>query len=161
MPLSNPSFGAAIAATVPVGGGKFTAAGSLNHTVAASYPVGSAAGQVDTVYTKGRTVASAGSPDALSLAALTDPAGNAIAFGHVVDLILENTDPTNTLTAGGGTNPVAWLPAGGVAVPPGGTLALHAPAGLPVAPGSADHLQVASTGGANVPYNLTMMGRSA
>jgi hypothetical protein len=160
MAISNPNFGVAIAATEPVGVGKFTATGTLNHSISINYPVGSAAGQVNTVYTKGRTVAASGTPDSIVLSSLTDPAGNAIAFGHVVDMILENTDPTNTLTVGGGTNPVTWLPTAGVPVPPGGALVLHAPSGQAVTAGSADQLQVATSGGANVAYNLTIAGRS-
>ncbi len=160
MPISHPSFGAVIAATVPVGSGKFTATGSLNHSVSSNYTVGSGAGQVDTVYTKARTIASSSSADSVVLSNLTDPAGIAIAFGHVVDLILENADTTNTLTVGGGTSAVAWLPGGGIAVPPGGALILHAPAGLSVTSVSADHLQVATSGGKNVAYNLTIAGRS-
>ena len=160
MPISNPSFGAVIAATVPISGGKFTATGSVNHSVASGYAVGSASGQVDTVYTKGRTVASSSSADSVVLSSLTDPAGNAISFGHVVDLIVENINATNTLTVGGGTSTVAWLPSAGVAVPPGGALILHVPAGLAVTSGSADHLQVATSGGTNVAYNITIAGRS-
>jgi len=161
MAISNPNFGAVIAATEPVGSGKFTATGSLNHSIAVNYSVGSSAGQVDTVYTKGRTVASSSSPDSVVLSSLTDPAGNAIAFVHVVDLILENTDATNTLTVGGGTHAVAWLPTAGVPVPPGGALILHAPSGQPITAGSADTLQVVSSGGTNVAYNLTVIGSSA
>ena len=48
----------------------------------------------------------------------------------------------------------------GVAVPPGGALILHVPAGLAVTSGSADHLQVATSGGTNVAYNITIAGRS-
>jgi hypothetical protein len=161
MPISNPSFGVAISATEPVSSGKFTATGTLNHSISTHYPVGSGAGQIDTVYTKGRTVASSSSPDSVVLSSLTDPAGNAIAFVHVVDIIVENTDLTNTLTVGGGTTAVSWLPSAGVAIPPGSALILHAPNGLPVTTGSADHLQVASSGGTNVAYNLTVAGRSA
>jgi ATP-dependent protease ClpP protease subunit len=160
MPISNPSFGVTIAATVPIGAGKFTATGTLNHSIAANYPVGSASGQVDTVYTKGRMVASSSSADSVVLSSLTDPAGNAIAFVHVVDLIVENTDTTNTLTVGGGSSAVAFLPTAGVAVPPGSALILHLPAGVAVASGSADHLQVAASGGTNVAYNITLTGRS-
>jgi ATP-dependent protease ClpP protease subunit len=160
MAINNPSFGAAIAATVPVGSGKFTATGTLNHSITSNYPVGSSAGQVDTVYTKGRTVPSSTSPDTVILSSLTDPAGNAIAFGHVVDMIVENTDPTNTLTVGGGSSAVAWLPSTGVAVPPASAIILHVPAGQAVTAGSADHLQVAASGGTNVAYNITIAGRS-
>ena len=160
MPITNPSFGVTIAATVPVGAGKFTATGTLNHSVAANYPVGSATGQVDTVYTKARTVAASGSPDSIVLSSLTDPAGNAIAFVHVVDLIVENTDPTNTLTIGGGSTAVSFLPSAGVAVPPASALILHVPAGLPITSGTTDHLQVATSGGTNVAYNITIVGRS-
>jgi hypothetical protein len=91
--------------------------------------------------------------------ALVD-AGNAIAFVHVVDMILENTDATNTLTIGGGTNAVTWLPSAGVPVPPGGALVLHAPSGQAITAGSTDQLQVATSGGTNVAYNLTIAGRS-
>lgn len=161
MAISHPSFGAAIVATVPVGSGKFSATGALNHSITSNYTVGSTAGQVDTVYTKGRSVASSSSPDVVILTSLTDPAGNAISFGHVVDLILENTDPTNTLTVGGGTSAVAWLPSAGIAVPAGSALILHVPNGLAVTSGSADHFQVATSGGTNVAYNLTFAGRSA
>jgi hypothetical protein len=160
MAISHPSFGAAIAATVPVGAGKFTATGALNHSITSTYAVGASAGQVDTVYTKGRTVASSSSADSVVLSSLTDPAGNAISFGHVVDLILENVDPTNTLTVGGGSTAVTWLPSAGVAVPPGSALILHVPNGLTVTASTADHLQVATSGGANVAYNLTIAGRS-
>jgi hypothetical protein len=161
MAISHPSFGAAIAATVPVGNGKFTATGALNHSLASNYAVGSAAGQVDTVYTAGRSVSGAGSPDSVVLSSLTDPAGNAIAFAHVVDLILENTDANNTLSVGGGGDAVAWLPAAGMAVPPQSALVLHVPAGLAVTAGSADHLQVSIAAGANFGYTLTIAGRSA
>lgn len=161
MSISNPSFGAAIVATVPVGAGKFTATGALNHSITSNYAVGSSSGQVDTVYTKARTVASSGSPDSVVLSSLTDPAGNAIAFVHVVDLIVENTDPTNTLTVGGGTNPVAWLPSAGIAVPAGSAFILHVPTGLAIAAGSADTLKVAAGGGTNVGYTITVAGRSA
>jgi hypothetical protein len=160
MSISNPSFGAVIAATVPISSGKFTATGSVNHSVTGNYAVGSASGQVDTVYTQGRTVASSSSADSVVLSSLTGPADNAIAFVHVVDMIVENTDPANTLTVGGGSSAVTWLPSAGVAVPPGGALILHVPAGLPVTAGSADHLQVATSGGTNVAYNLTIAGRS-
>jgi hypothetical protein len=160
MPISHPTFGAVIAATVPIGSGKFTATGSLNHSLAANYTVGSGSGQVDTVYTKARTVASSSSADSVVLSSLTDPAGNAIAFGHVVDLIIENTDASNTLSIGGGASPVAWLPSAGIAIPPGGALILHVPSGLTVTPSSADHLQVATSGGTNVAYNITVAGRS-
>jgi len=160
MSISNPSFGVAIAATVPVSSGKFTATGSLNHSINNHYPVGSAVGQIDTVYTKGRTVASSSSPDSVVLSSLTDPAGNAIAFVHVVDVIVENTDPTNTLTVGGGASAVSWLPSAGVAIPPGSAFILHVPNGLAITSGSTDHLQVASSGGTNVAYNLTIAGRS-
>lgn len=160
MAISHPSFGAAIAASVPVGSGKFSATGALNHSITSNYTVGSSAGQVDTVYTKGRTVTSSSSPDSLTLSSLTDPAGNAIAFGHVVDLIVENTDPTNTLTVGGGSSAVTWLPSAGIAVPPVSAVILHVPAGLLVTAGSTDHLQVASSGGSNVAYNITLAGRS-
>jgi hypothetical protein len=161
MAISHPSFGVALAATVPVGSGKFTGTGALNHAISSNYPVGSAAGQVDSVYTKGRAVPSSGSPDSVILSSLTDPAGNAIAFVHVVDLILENTDTTNTLTIGGGTNAVSWLPSAGIAIPPGSAMVLHVPAGLAVTSGSADRLQVITSGGTNVAYNLTITGRSA
>jgi hypothetical protein len=161
MAISNPSFGVVIAATVPVGSGKFTGTGALNHAISNNYPVGSAAGQVDTVYTKGRTVAASGTPDSVTLSSLTDPAGNAIAFVHVVDMILENTDTTNTLTVGGGTNAVSWLPTAGIAVPPGGALILHAPSGQAITAGSTDQLQVVTSGGTNIAYNLTITGRSA
>jgi hypothetical protein len=161
MPISHPSFGVAVAATLPVGGGKFNATGALNHSITSNYAVGSSAGQVDTVYTKGRTVPSSSSADSLVLSSLTDPAGNAIAFVHVVDLIVENTDTTNTLTVGGGSTAVSWLPSAGVAVPPGSALILHVPAGLLVTSGSTDHLQVSTSGGTNVAYNITLAGRSA
>jgi hypothetical protein len=39
-------------------------------------------------------------------------------------------------------------------------LVLHAPSGQAVTAGSADQLQVATSGGANVAYNLTIAGRS-
>jgi len=160
MAISNPSFGVAVTAAEPVGGGKFNATGSLNHSISANYPVGSSTGQVDTIYTKGRTVPSSTSPDSIVLSSLTDPAGNAIAFVHVVDLIVENTDPTNTLTIGGGSNSVSWLPSAGVPVPPASALVLHVPAGLAVTASTADHFQVAASGGTNVTYNFTVLGRS-
>jgi|ERR1700722_13542978 len=160
MAISNPSFGAAVVATEPVGGGKFNATGALNHSITGNYSVGASTGQVDTIYTKGRTVTSSSSPDSVMLSSLTDPAGNAIAIGHVVDLIVENTDATNTLTVGGGSSAVSWLPSAGVAVPAGSALILHVPAGLAVTAGSTDHLQVATSGGSNVAYNLTILGRS-
>jgi hypothetical protein len=160
MAISNPSFGVAIFATEPVTTGKFSATGTLNHSINANYTVGTTAGQVNTVYTASRTVASSSSPDVVILSSLTDPADNSIAFGHVVDLILENTDSTNTLTVGGGSSAVGFLPSAGVAVPAGSALILHAPSGLAVTSGSADHLQVVSSGGTNVAYNLTITGRS-
>jgi hypothetical protein len=161
MAISNPSFGVAIVATEPVGNGKFSATGSLNHSITTNYLVGSSAGLVDTIYTAGRTVPSSSSPDSVVLSSLTDPAGNAIAFAHVVDMILENTDPTNTLTVGGGSSAVTWIPSAGIAVPPGSALILHVPSGLAVTSGSANHLQVVTSGGTNVAYNLTILGRSA
>jgi hypothetical protein len=160
MAISNPSFGAAVVATEPVGGGKFNANGALNHSITTNYPVGSSAGQVDTIYTKGRTVTGSSSPDSVVLSSLIDPAGNAISFGHVVDLVLENIDPTNTLTVGGGTHAVSFLPTAGVTVPPGSAIILHVPNGLAVTSGSTDTLQVVTSGGSNVAYNLSILGRS-
>ena len=89
---------------------------------------------MDTVYTKGRTVASSSSADSIVLSGFTDPAANAISFGHVVDLIVENVDPTNTLTR---WRREVWVvasaaPAAGVGVPPGGEAILHvSPRGWP------------------------------
>jgi hypothetical protein len=160
MAISNPSFGAAIVATEPVGNGKFTATGALNHSITSKYVVGASAGQADTIYTAARAVTNSSTPDSVILSSLTDPAGNAISFGHVVDLILENTDSTNTLTVGGGTSAVTWLPSAGHAVPAGSALILHVPNGLTVTSGSADHLEVVTSGGSSVGYNLTILGRS-
>jgi hypothetical protein len=52
------------------------------------------------------TISVTTTPTSLNLNSLTDAFGNAQNFGSVKSLYIQNTDPTNSVTIGGGTTPL-------------------------------------------------------
>lgn len=123
---------------------------------------GTSAGQADLVYSKRRTVTNDVTPDEIDLdGSLVGPDGEAVAFASVTIIRIRNLDDTQVLSVGGGSNAPSWAtfpPIG-----PGGELVVHRSdaAGYPVTAGTGDILRVATDGGTSVPYEITIVGRSA
>jgi hypothetical protein len=174
MPIQNVQAIMAITASVPVGTGRFASQYAYLHsppgaTQGSVLPIGTAAGQVGDLYANASPISVAtASPTTVTLSSLTDPSGTACGFQHVSHVLIENPDTGNSITlAPGASHGVAWLPSGGITLPPAtaaqsSCLLLCVPAGLAVASGSADTIAVSASGpNATSVFNLTLLGRAA
>lgn len=76
-----------------------------------SYANGTASNQVDTLYARQLTLA--GAATTIDLTSLTDPAGNAISFARVREIIVQDLATTagyDVKVEAGASNGVGWLP---------------------------------------------------
>lgn len=114
----------------------------------------------------GRFMVANGTPVNIDLSgSLTMPGGAAAVFAKVTELYIINQDAaantTHVLTAGGGTNALAWLPAQAVGGPGSDLLRrCNTLAALPVTASTADILQLTSAAG-TIPVDVIIIGRSA
>src|SRR5581483_646851 len=155
MSISNLQLICNLLCVVPIGSGRFTSSVNFAHTPAGTgglMTIGNSAGQVSDIYNNDpQAVPSSGSALSFTLSSLLDPAGGADGFQHVSHLLFENLSTVQTLTLKpGASNPVSWgtLPTAGIALPPSVSaqqtsfVLIAVPAGLAVASGTADRIQV-------------------
>jgi hypothetical protein len=139
-----------------------------NHTIQPSnvqvnLSNGTTADKADISYGKRSTIAASGSPVALDLrgGGLLGANGDVVSFVEVCTILIINQSSTVTVTAGGGSNAPAWLPA--VDMLPGAIRLIHAqvdPA-FPVTAGTGDIINLSIPSGTNVPVDVYVVGRSA
>ena len=123
-----------------------------------NFTIGTAAGNVNLVYSSALTVTT-GTPLVLDLTALLDPLGGTVNFVHVCAVMITNGSVTagQDFTVGGGTTPVfAALP---LLQANGGNLQLiNANPGW--ATSGANNLKFTVAAGTAVPFTLTILGRT-
>jgi hypothetical protein len=160
--VSSPQISAAIHASLAGGAAPAITTSNVIHDVTEAPTVGSATGNVNKVYSAPFTIAASGTPTSIDLSAATDPLGNALNFGTIHAIIVENLSvtPGEDITIGAGTNGVvASVPliAYGGAVP--GWLAYNAGStGLTV---DATHkiITLTAAAGTNVAGKITVIGK--
>lgn len=160
--LTSPKVGLSLTCNLTGGVAPAIASCPVNHTISPTIAASSAAGGADLVYATAGTVTS-GTPVVIDLTTgLTDPLGVALVFAHVVAIMVTNDSTTvgQTLTVGGGTNPILASESDPVQANGGGFVVVAPNPGFTV---DSTHktLQVLVAAGTSVPYKLTVLGRSA
>jgi hypothetical protein len=123
--------------------------------------------QADRMFSDRRTLSASANED-LDLAggSLLDTLGDALALVKVKALVIyaaaANPNPLNVTRPAAGA-PIFLAASDGVAIPPGGFLALAWPsaAGVAVTPTTADLINIANTGAGDVTYDVLVIGASA
>lgn len=132
-----------------------------------SYQSGTGAGKADQVYSGRLTLST--TTTTLDLKSLTDPAGNALAFGIVSAIKITNQSKASgeTVIVGTGMSSTFTMPIGATLDPGstttntlGGTILWENPAGVVVGTDT-NTLNVKSGAGSAVPVDVTIIGRSA
>jgi hypothetical protein len=149
-------------------GTRITATAPVAHSYTLSLASGTIINTADKIFHDDRTVTAA-SPDSIDLAgALTDPLGATVTFAKIIGIIIENSSTTaaEILEVGGNAAPFStWLGAASdtIKIGPGGCFVLFNPslAGYAVTGTTADILDIDVASGTNVPYIITVVGRSA
>lgn len=106
--LSTPQIGMGITAQLTGTSGPSSNTSNVQDISTATPTVGSAAGNVNKIYSAAVTIAASGSPASLDLTSLLDPQGSAITFATVYAIKVTNTSTVagQDVTVGGGTTPI-------------------------------------------------------
>jgi len=170
MAYSNAGYNISVNGSISLVNGNTTNVITTNSSRSNSFTIGSAAGNVDQIYDASGTVASSGSATTIDLSTALNTAGVALGMLHAVLLFFQNLDPSNTLTIKPAVSDgVTWLPSAGVVCPPGAFFMIGADAipggaavaGFAIVASTSDSITIATGGGTNVPYKLTIQGRDA
>ena len=159
--LINPIIQASVNASISSSNTGYQTPIVLSTIAPYSITVGSAASQADGEYVADRSVTS-GTPDVINLTTLTFLDGTAITAARVVAIIIVSRSTTSgqTLTHGGGTNPL--YATNTQPIGPSGISLWYSPidGGTTIVSGTNSNLQVtASTG--TVSYSIRILTRSA
>lgn len=156
--LTTPQIAASIIANLASGNPPAKATCAVNDATTIIPVVGTSTNNVNLCYSATRTVTS-GSPDVLDLTALTDPLGNALNFAVVRTVKITNNGSTGqTITVGGGTNPLFASESEPIQALGGVHLTDHPDGGLAVS-GTVKNLQISVAAGTSVSYTITILGK--
>lgn len=129
---------------------------------------GTGSGQADLVWGDTNTLAASANTDIDLAGSLTGPLGATLTFAKIKAVfVYADEGNTNNVVLGGAASNAFVGPFGAathtIAVPPGGSVLLTAPAaGWPVTAATADLLRVANSGaGSSVTYRVILIGTSA
>lgn len=156
--LSNPQISAAISASLGSSSGPASTNTNIQHSIAKQRTVGTAAGNVNKVYSAAFTV-DTGTPITIDLTTAADPQGNAQNFGTVYDIIIENSSSTTgqIMTLFGGSN--GLVATGTLLLNPGGAIAYTGGSVGITVDSTHKLIQISVAAGTGVAGRITVLGK--
>lgn len=160
--LSSPSVQATIRCQLQTGAAPAIVGSSVVQTPNTTLGVGSIAGSVNRCISEAATVTS-GTPFTFNVSSGLDPLGTAAGFVHLVAIMVTNlsTVAGQDLTVGAGTDPVMGTDSDLVQANGGVLYKVNPNPGWAVVGGTSDVLTITVAAGTAVPFQITLLGRSA
>lgn len=134
--------------------------GAVNHQVSQTFTIGSAAGNVQKIYSSDFVVVNSGTPTTFDLTSLLDPGAGAVTFAFVTHIIIENLSTTTAeiMTVMGGTNGLQATSTNPLQ-PNGGVWVMCNPNPGITVDGTHKIVNLAVASGTNVSGKITILGR--